>query len=75
MSVDEAALRRLLDYVDRAVAEQDPHVADQLNAALRDGRTALAFRERDGALWAVVEIDGHEIAHVDVRQLVPLDDL
>ena len=75
MNGDTAALRRLLDYVNQAVAEQDPHVADQLNAALRDGRTALGFRERGGAVWAVVTIDGAEVAEVDLRNLVPLDDL
>ncbi len=75
MNIDEAGLNRLMGYARDAIDQQPPNIADQLTAAMRDGRTRLQFRTIDGDLWALVEVDGNRIAQVDVRNLVPLDDL
>ncbi len=75
MSTDSRALHGLLAYVEDAIDRQPTNVADQLRAALHEGRTVLRFREIGGDVHAVVEIDGYEVAAVDVRNLVPLDDL
>jgi hypothetical protein len=39
------------------------------------GRTVLRFRLVDGHVHAIVDVDGPEAASVDVRNLVPLNDL
>jgi hypothetical protein len=73
--IDARGLQSLMVYTQDAIDAQPAHVADQLRAALHDGRTTLRFRVIDGDLHAVVEVDGYEVASVDVRNLVPLDDL
>ncbi len=75
MSIDARALQSLMVYAVDAIEVQPAHVADQLRAALRDGRTSFRFEERDGDLHALVEVDGYQVASVDVRNLVSLDDL
>ncbi len=75
MNIDEAGLKRLMGYARDAIKQQPPHIADQLDAAMREGRTRLEFQTIDGDLWALVEIDGNRVAQVDVRNLVPLDEL
>ncbi len=67
---DAEAMHRLLTLLHAAIDEQDPHVQDQLRAALRDGRTSLRFEQSALAPVAVVVIDGHDVAEVDVRNLV-----
>jgi hypothetical protein len=72
--VDVAALRRLLPYVEDAIAAQPPHVADQLGAALRDGRTSLRLDPSAAGAVVVVSVAGHELAEVDVRNLLDEND-
>jgi hypothetical protein len=71
--IDTAALSRLLPYVHDAIAAQPPHVADQLSAALRDGRTSLQLEPSAVSAVVVVSIDGNEVCEVDIRNLVDVE--
>ena len=68
--IDTEALRRLLPYVYQAIEAQPPHVADQLSTALREGRTSLRLEQSAVAPVVVVSADGHDLAEVDVRNLL-----
>ena len=71
---DSMALLRLLPFVQDAISRQPQHVADQLDAALREGRTSLRFEPSAvGAVVVVVVIDGCEVAEVDLRNLVAIE--
>jgi hypothetical protein len=65
----------LLEYARQAIGSQDEGVADQLQAALDEGRVTFRFTEVDGIPHAVVTVAGHALAQVDIRNIVPLDDL
>jgi hypothetical protein len=69
-AADAAALARLVPYVKDAIGKQESHVADQLIAALRDGRTSLRFEPSAVGAVVVVVVDGYELCEVDVRNLV-----
>ena len=69
MSDDEEGLARLLPFLAEAIERQPVHVADQLNAALRDGLSPLRFEEDSEGVWVVVLIGGLDVAKVDVRHL------
>jgi hypothetical protein len=71
--VDLIALERLLPYLHDAVSAQPPHVADQLDAALREGRTSLRFEPSAAGAVVVVSVDGHEVAEVDLRNVVDIE--
>lgn len=73
--LDTLALRRLLVYAHQAIDTQETHVGDQLRAALRDGHVSLRFFPRDGAVFGAVDVDGYPVCEVDIRNLVPLDDI
>ena len=76
MNGDLEALGRLREYVEDALAAQSPHIADQLRAALRDGRTSLRIGPDDaGNTVVTVFVDGNALTRVDLRNLVPLDDV
>jgi hypothetical protein len=78
--IDDAALARLHGYVVDAIGRQDVHVADQLRAAMADGKTSFRIVERDarpavagvvaGGTFVVVEVDGRDVCEVDVLKLV-----
>lgn len=67
---DSLALHRLLPYVQKAIAAQEPHVADQLDAALREGRTTFRVEPSAVAPVVVVVVDGVDLVEVDVRNLL-----
>ncbi len=71
--VDLIALERLLPYLREAIAAQPTAVADQLDAALREGRTSLRFEPSAAGAVVVVSVDGHEVAEVDLRNLVDIE--
>ena len=73
--IDLAGLRRLFALTWDAIAEQDSHVRDQLEAFMRDGLVWFRFVDRDGVPTALVTVGGYDVAEVDIRRLVPLDDL
>lgn len=75
MNEDLEALHRLMPFIRDAVAQQPTHIADQLDAALNDGRTTLEFIEADGDVFALVSVDGNQLAQVNIRNLVPLEGL
>ena len=75
MNYDAHFLTALRGYVERALDQQEPHVADQLRAAFHDGKTEIRFENRDGFPHVVVAIDGYDVTAVDIRNLIPLDDL
>ncbi len=68
--VDLQAMTRLMPFVFDAIAKQPPHVADQLNAALRQGDTSFRLEQSAVAPVVVVVVAGVEVAEVDVRILV-----
>lgn len=68
--VDIEGVRRLLAYVHDAIDQQPPRVADQLRAAMREGRTSFRVEPSALAPVAVVTVDGYELAEVDVRNLL-----
>lgn len=68
--IDTDALRRLTVYLHDAIAAQPPHVADQLDAALREGRTSLRLEQSVVAPVVIVSVNGHDLAEVDVRNLL-----
>lgn len=74
-TLDVASLGRLLELVWAAIAEQEPATADQLGAAMREGATSFEAVEREDATVLLVKVGGYAVAEVDVRMLVPLDDL
>ncbi len=69
-TADSAALKRLLPYVNDAISRQPQHLADQLIAGMRDGRTALRFEPSAVGVVVVVVVDGWEVAEVDIRNLI-----
>ncbi len=73
--IDTAAVIRLAGYTRRAIDAQDLHLQDQLNAAVAAGDMNWFFTERDDDMVAVIEVAGYRIAEVDIRALVPLDDV
>lgn len=68
--LDVAALRRLLPFLWDAIAAQPLHLADQLDAGLREGRTLLRFEQSAEAPVVVVSIDGIDVCEVDLRNLI-----
>ncbi len=71
LTADGEALRRLVPYLNAGIAAQDVHVADQLDAAVRDGQTWLRFDIDDGAtVWVVVVVGGVEVCKVDLSRLL-----
>ncbi len=70
---DSMALLRLLPFVQDAISRQPQHVADQLDAALREGRTSLRFEPSAVGVVVVAIIDGCEVAEVDIRHLVAIE--
>ena len=70
---DSMALTRLLPFVQDAISQQPQHLADQLEAALREGRTSLRFEPSAVGAVVVVVIDGCEVAEVDIRHLVDIE--
>ncbi len=70
---DATALTRLLPFVQDAISRQPLHLADQLDAAMRDGRTALRFEPSAVGVVVVVVVDGWEVAEVDLRNLIAIE--
>ncbi len=74
--IDTTAVIRLAAFTRRAINAQDVHVQDQLNAAVDQGEMNWTFEEgENGVPVAVVEVGGYRIAEIDIRALVPLDDV
>jgi hypothetical protein len=69
-TADAEALRRLVPYLWDAIDQQPPHVADQLAAAVRDGKTSLRFEPSGVGAVVVVVVDGYDLAEVDIQNLV-----
>lgn len=74
VTLDSAALRRLVPFVHAAMSKQEAHVADQLRAAMRDRDTELKFEQSAVGLVAVVVIGGIELFEVAVRNLLSDDE-
>lgn len=74
VTLDTAALRRLIPLVDDALSKQEPHIADQLRAAMRDRDTELRFDQSVVGLVAVVVVGGVELFEVDIRNLLSDDE-
>ncbi len=75
-NIDTAAVIRLAGFTRRAIDAQDVHVRDQLNTAVDRGDMKWRFEEGEsGVPVAVVEVGGYRLAEVDIRELVPLDDV
>ncbi len=75
-NIDTAAVIRLAAYTQQAIDAQDVHVQDQLNAAVDQGEMRWTFEDgEDGVPVAVVEVGGYRVAEIDIRALVPLDDV
>ncbi len=72
-TADSMALTRLLPFVQDAISKQPLHLADQLNAALRDGKTSLRFEPSAVGAVVVVIIDDCEVAEVDLRNLIDFE--
>jgi hypothetical protein len=70
MTVDEAAMVRLLDLTSEAIAAQDLPVGDQLEAAMREGRTRWRVVDHEGMPHVEVIVDGYPVCRVDVRRLL-----
>jgi len=67
---DLIALDRLLPYMREAIAAQPTGVADQLDAALAAGRSRLRFEPSAVGVVVIVTVDGHDLAEVDIRNLL-----
>lgn len=68
--IDAEALQRLMAYVWRAVDAHPQHEADQLEAAMREGRVSLRCEQSALAPVIIVSVAGHDLAEVDVRNLL-----
>lgn len=75
-NIDVNAVIQLASYTRRAIDAQDVHVQDQLNAAVDAGDMNWSFEDGDeGVPIAVIVVGGYRLAEIDLRALVPLDDL
>lgn len=74
-TIDVRAMRVLMDCTWEAILRQDPTTGAHLAEQLGRGNTTWRVDEDDSGRHALVSVvDGHDLAAVDLRTAIPLDD-
>ena len=73
-AIDLEGMSRLVPYLWDAISKQPAHVADQLDAAVREGNLSLRFEPGGTGCVVVCTVAGLDVCEVDIQNLLDEDE-